>query len=90
MVKIVEGGVIVDRLAVSVDVMVVLGLEHNILVVDVHSVVGVVVDRERGRGRGRGLRRHGSDDGSGEEGDLGAIHGQRREFTRGTASLQAS
>jgi hypothetical protein len=57
-----------------------------VVIVDVHVGVRVVGNGEGGRGgRGGG---HGGGDGGEEE--LGAIHGQRREFTRGTASLQTS
>jgi len=52
---------------------------EEVVVVDVHGIVGVVGDREGGRG-GRGEGGHGGGD-EGEE--LGAIHGQRTEFTRG-------
>lgn len=58
MVGIVESRVIVDGLAVSVDVMVNFWVEKKVaaVVVDVHGVVRVVVNGE-GRG-GLGLGRH--------------------------------
>lgn len=75
---VVKGGIIVNGFAVSVDVMV--PMIWSVVIVDVHVGVGVV-----GNGKGRRRRRgggHGGGDG-GEE--VGAIHGQRREFTRGNS-----
>src|SRR6266704_3088227 len=54
---------------------------EEVVVVDVHGIVGVVGDGEGRRG-GRGEGGHGGGD-EGEE--LGAIHGQRTEFTRGNS-----
>ena len=53
---------------------------RSLVIVDVHVGVGVI-----GNGEGkRGGRGRGHDGGDGGE-ELGAIHGQRREFTRGNS-----